>query len=561
MMNIERIPTQNFDNLGQHAIAGYLETKNFCAKVYSGVASDCKSIITKAVQEDAVPVLGFYTATDNLPVVLHVIQWIKSAFDVFVFVGGPQAVMLKEDFLRESRCDAVIEGEGEIPVYQLLSCLIDNLFPIDEVQSLRWIDENGKYRENPLAKPFCQLDEIPCPTKKRVLDGKYRDQISFGILTGRGCPYHCAFCYEGAHTKNVRLRSIENVMKEIQLALTENPRLVYLNVYDDTFTLYPQRVYEFCEQIKKYNLLWYCEGHVTNLIKHPEMVKRMVESGLIGLQIGIESGSDSVLKAYNKNTSREMLMEVVRICRSAGLTRLVGNFIVGGAYETEETVYESMSLAEQMLTEGRGMFDCKNVFLAPYPHTPITLNPEKYDLEYQEEFEKTCVYSMYLPLMKVKAIPRERLIALKLEFDKRIQKKLDELSAFPTVGEVFRNFYWKNRMLNASSAWKDRYSKLEHIVHFLEGTLSIQGKRYEQYSPENLDELYPVRTFMLLDDRNEELHYKNITFTGAERALLTYAAGKLTFRQIAQITHFPLMDLKKSYYQLFEYCFIYASEF
>lgn len=35
MMNIERIPTQIFDNLGQHAIAGYLETKGFCAKVYS----------------------------------------------------------------------------------------------------------------------------------------------------------------------------------------------------------------------------------------------------------------------------------------------------------------------------------------------------------------------------------------------------------------------------------------------------------------------------------------------------------------------------------------------
>lgn len=126
---------------------------------------------------------------------------------------------------------------------------------------------------------------------------------------------------------------------------------------------------------------------------------------------------------------------------------LVGNFIVGGAYETEETIHESMELVEEMLTVGNGMFACKTVFLASYSQTPITLRPEKYDLEYQREFESTCVYLMYLPLMKVKEVPRKRLITLKLEFDEKINRKIDELSEFPCVEYVMRNFYWKNRII------------------------------------------------------------------------------------------------------------------
>lgn len=561
MMNIERIPTQIFDNLGQHAIAGYLETKGFCAKVYSGVSMDCKNIIEKAVTEDKVPVLGFYVATDNKPVVSHVIRWVKENFDVYVFVGGPESVALKEDFLAETGCDAVIEGEGEIPVFQLLSSLVDGLIPLNEVSSLRYTDKDGIYRENPLSKPFCNLDEIPFPSKKRTLNGKYRNQFSFGILTGRGCPYQCAFCYEGANTKNVRLRSIENVMNEIDLALSENRNLIYLNVYDDTFTLYPDRVYRFCEEIRKRRLLWYCEGHVTNILKYPDMVRKMVECGLLGLQIGIESGSSKILKAYNKNTTPEMLIEVVRICKEAGLSRLVGNFIVGGAYETEETIHESMELAEKMLTVGNGMFDCKTVFLAPYPQTPITLRPEKYDLEYQAEFEPTCVYSMYLPLMKVKAVPRERLITLKLEFDEKINRKIDELSEFPCVEDVMRNFYWENKPLQVETTWKKRYIKFEHVTHFLEGTMSNEGCLYRQYSPEQLDNLYPVRTFLVLDDRENILYYRKRAFTGTERLLLTYSAGKMTFRQIAEFTGISLSELKHAYYELYKYCFIYASEF
>ena len=66
-----------------------------------------------------------------------------------------------------------------------------------------------------------------------------------------------------------------------------------------------------------------------------------------------------------------------------------------------------------MLTTGKGMFECKTVFLAPYPHTSITLNPQNYDLEYHKENELTCAYSMHMPLMTPKTMKYDKLIELK----------------------------------------------------------------------------------------------------------------------------------------------------
>lgn len=550
-----------FDNLGQHSIAAYLETKGFVAKVYSGVARDIHTILTHEIREHHVPVLGFYTATDNLAVTEHIIKWIKANFQVYVLVGGPEAVALKQDFLERTGCDYVIEGEGEIPIYQLLSKLIDNIGSIDSVYSIRYLDDHNYYHENNIAPLIYNLDQIPFPSMKRCLTKNFRNKNTFGIITGRGCPYNCAFCYEGANTKKVRLRSIENVIGEIDFAISENPKLKYLNIYDDTFTLNLDRVIAFCKEIKKRRLFWYCEGHVQNLIQHPELISIMVDAGMIGLQVGIESGSLKVLTAYRKQTTPKMLLEIVRLCKEAGLTRLVGNFILGGAFETESTIIESMQLAKKMLEIGKGMFECKTVFLAPYPQTSISLNPEKYDLELKSEEEVNSIFSMKSPLMRAKGITEDRLIALKVEFDLMIQKTIKKLSETATCKEVYNNFLKNGATLTASSIWKDEYLKQEHIVNFVEGMYSTLNKSWSIPCDSDLKQMYPIRTFHLYKELNNKVVYQNIIFEGVKAQLLKYAIGKFSFEDISKKYKIPICQLIDAYKELFSKCYIYASEF
>jgi len=560
-MNIERIPTQMFDNLGQHSIAAYLETKGFIAKVFSGVSRDAHIVIENEIRNNNIPVLGFYVASDNLTVTEHIIKWIKREFDVYVIVGGPEAVALKEEFIRRTGCDFVIEGEGEIPVYQVLSKIIDDIGDYEKIFSIRYISKENIYKENPLSPLIEDLDNIPFPSQKRCLKKNFRDKNSFGIITGRGCPYNCAFCYEGANTKKVRLRSIDNVLKEIDFAISENKNLHYLNIYDDTFTLSPERVREFCKRIKGKGLLWYCEGHISNLLKNPELINIMVDAGMIGLQIGIESASAEVLKAYRKNTTPDMLVEIVKKCKSANLTRLVGNFILGGAFETEDTIKESMNMARKMLVEGSGMFECKTVFLAPYPHTSIAEEPDKYNLELKEEKDINSLFSMKSPMFKTKEIDEDRLISLKNEFDLMIQDTICTLAKTADRMEVYNNFIKDGMLISASSVWKSEYLKQEHIVNFVEGMYSEVNFDWKVDDDTILYNMYPIRTFHLLCESDGNIVYNDIVFKDIEALLLKYSTGKYTLQEISNITNIPIDLLIKSFYKLYDKCFIYMSEF
>lgn len=72
----------------------------------------------------------------------------------------------------------------------------------------------------------------------------------------------------------------------------------------------------------------------------------MIDSGLGRLQIGIESGNEKILNCYNKSLSLDDIRETVQVCFEEGLLSLVGNFIIGGPFETLETLDKSLAFAK-----------------------------------------------------------------------------------------------------------------------------------------------------------------------------------------------------------------------
>ena len=389
-MNIVRTYSEHSDAfleyLGGHSIASYISKFDFRAKVFSCDVIKCKEIINNEILNHNVKIIGFYVGADTVIMISHVIQWLKFNYkNVKVMVGGAEAYSLDENFLRDTNCDYIIYGEGELPVLNLLRYEIDGIGDKKSIMSLKFIDENGNYIVNPLEKLIYNLDEIPFPDKNNSLDKSFRTGDTIGILTGRGCPFKCSFCFEGAASKIVRLRSIENVISEIENVKKYNHALKYVNIYDDTFTLNTKRLREFCDYMKNTDLFWTCEGHVLTLYKNPEMLNIMSDSGLIAMQIGIESGSEKVLKAYNKKITPEMTIEVVKNCKSAGLLRVEGNYIIGGAFENEITLQESIEHSEKLIEAGRGIIELNTVFFAPYYGTAITKNPALYGLKNSEK--------------------------------------------------------------------------------------------------------------------------------------------------------------------------------
>ena len=68
------------------------------------------------------------------------------------------------------------------------------------------------------------------------------------------------------------------------------------------------------------------------------------------------------------------------MCKYAGLLRVEGNYIIGGAFESTDTINESIEHAKKLIEIGRGIIEINTVFFAPYHGTPISELPKSKDL-------------------------------------------------------------------------------------------------------------------------------------------------------------------------------------
>lgn len=101
----------------------------------------------------------------------------------------------------------------------------------------------------------------------------------------------------------------------------------------------------------------------------------MYDSGLRFLQFALESGVPSVLKAYNKEVDLDYAIDLVRECARLGIFIHI-NFIVGGPFESDETISRTKAYARKLIAAGNGYLNMLFPYLTPLPGTDIFDNPE-----------------------------------------------------------------------------------------------------------------------------------------------------------------------------------------
>lgn len=541
------------DSIGQYLLASYLRMHDFVGQVYAGTVNDCKKVITNEIEKQNTNIIGFYAAADNIRIVSHVIKWIKSNYDVVTIVGGPQAIALDVDFFNETGNDYAIVGEGEIPMLHLLSYLVDGIGNVQKIPSIKYFDKlSNRVVWNKCNNAIiANLDEISFPHIEDSLTGKLRMGRMVGIITGRGCPNQCTFCYEGANAKNVRFRSIANVMKEIDYITYHNPNVEYINVYDDTFTLNVDRVLEFCKCMRDRNLRWFCEGHVSFVNKHPDILKIMVESGLTCIQFGIESGSDLVLSAYNKQTTKEDILNAIEICKASGIHGITGNFIIGGAKETKDTIRQSKQLAAEMLEKAKGIMEIYTVYFAPYPNTKMVTQPEIFDIEISEQLTRYSLNTMRSPVIRTQALTTEEIFREKHDFELFLSEcyRLNALNS--TKEDIKQGLFQDRKRIHINPTWEAAYAALNHIDVFLRHL----SEEEQEFSADS----YIIRTFEDFVISKDKMITDVGVFTGIEKEVLLNATGILTAFDMAKKFSVSMGNLESVFYELNKKCLVYSS--
>jgi len=545
--------------MGLHLLNSVIIDSGFASRVVECNEANFISVFNDEIVNKC-KVVGFYCACNNETIVTNMSRYIKrNSKDTVVVIGGPQAYSLNEEFFDKSAADVVVEGEGEGAIVELLNYYIKNVGDLSEIKNIKFM-RNEALVKNGLREVIADLDSLPFARIKSKDISKYNVTDRIFILTGRGCPNRCTFCYEGANAKKVRYRSMDKVFEEIEYLLNEFPFAGILHVLDDTFTCNQQRVLEFCKRIKalrtKRNIAWVCEAHINNIYNKPELIKEMIDSGLKGFQVGIESGSDMVLKAYKKNTNVKMIKEFANICASFDIKLSIeGNIIIGGPFESHDTINESLELCKYLIHTMRDKIEVRPLFFSPLPNTDITLHPDKYGLEILWDEVNFSMLAMSDAVTRSAFLSREELEKAKKMFD----KELDELYLSESLNLNAKQvmYFWddKNSRFIPGSNWGKALSEYEHFCYYAQ----LSALEDKNSSKIMFDEFtIPVRTFtsveyldFVIEKAKEENYISQV-----DKKILKACNGKHSVSDISKMYGISLENLKNLLDALAEKCLI-----
>lgn len=351
--------------LGIAYIASVLEKAGYEVKILDVTALNLTTQeVCLKIKDEAPEIVGITAMTSSIRGTLEAAKLAKD-FGAITVIGGPHMAIYPEETLSYDFVDYGIIGEGEYPMLELVEA-IEGRQPIQNIKGLVY-KEDGKVRINE-AYIVTDLDKIPFPARHLLPMGKYSSIIGLHpvttMISTRGCPYHCGFCFKGPSDKKYRTRSAQNVVDEMELVVKEYG-VREIMFYDDILTLKREHIINICNEILKRGLKikWESPARVDNV--DFELLRLMRKAGCMRLRYGVESGEPDILKLMKKGITLGMVRDALNWTKKAGIETFV-YFMVGYIHETPQTIKKTISLAKN-LNPNLIMF----TVTTPYPGTHL----------------------------------------------------------------------------------------------------------------------------------------------------------------------------------------------
>ena len=305
-----------------------------------------------------------------------------------IVLGGVHPSIFPRETLSDGCVDFVIRREGEESFHALVSGT-----PPAEISGLSF-KLNGTVVHNKDRDEIPDINKLPMPAyhllpmdKYRPALGSYKQLPGIGIVTTRGCPGKCTFCFGNYLGMRVRMRSADNIFKEISL-LHAKYGIREISFYDDTFTAVKSNVLEFCILMEKssLNISWSCFARVDFIDE--TLLTAMKAAGCHQICFGVESGSEEILNNIKKKTSLNKAKQAVELTKKFKIEARTA-FMLGNPGETAETMRQTLDFALK-LDSDIALFNVTT----PYPGTEMftwadehallkTKDWSKYDLSHQ----------------------------------------------------------------------------------------------------------------------------------------------------------------------------------
>lgn len=532
-----------FYNIGSAYIISFLRKHGFTAEQFiSRELINLKRCVREILVFDP-QVIGFTVFNTNFLTALLISEEIKkiSRHKIIVF-GGPTATNHSEFILgRYPVVDVCFKNEGEETYLQFLSRLSDCNFDLrnTDLEGIKGITcrRDDKILNNPDSNILAQnstfpgyLDNYPSPYLDGVIPGS--DAFTTGLLTARGCNQHCTYCNCAVLSKRrIATHSVDRVISELDYLSGFSDKSKVLYIYDDAFSLIPQRAKSICRAI------------IDNRIRIPlscitrcdcadeELLDLMSEAGFVSVAFSLESANPKTLRILGKvhkaeddpsdtlekeNLFIQRLTKMASYARKAGIKSVFSSIMSGLPCETLEEANKTIEIIDSC----PDIDSCSHNLLTIYHGTPLYESYVKYGYKVESPDNNPVFCKTIYPddvVYKVKTPAKSQ--------HRDIQKK--------TYNSTLRILSLNNGN-NSEAEWFNNVVLFSDIitsdfVKWLHGILSLNGTIIQIYSGE---------TALIQNcDKNFEVFIKYCTPSLDIRSYYLERNGKL----LSVCNHSPLI--------------------
>jgi radical SAM superfamily enzyme YgiQ (UPF0313 family) len=293
--------------------------------------------------------------------------------EAYVMWGGIHPIIYPEDAILAD-VDAICTGEGELAFQEWF----DHYNAGTDPRGIRnfWFKtrDGGEITRNPfrpLMSPV-ELEALPHPKYggtewiwrpenrfAQVTKGDYlaNNGLAYPAIWSIGCPLHCTFCGNTVFIANdpaykrIRHTSPSYIIEEVKKARKVHPHLRTILFYDDSFLAIPMReLTEFATQWREEVNLPFCVYGVIPSYVQKEKIEILTWAGMNRVRMGIQSGSDRILKFYRRPTPVPRIESAAEVFASFAPYHINPSYdiIVDNPIETRQDVIDTLELVYRL---------------------------------------------------------------------------------------------------------------------------------------------------------------------------------------------------------------------